>query len=131
VDGRFLAVLPQVTSHFSHGMPTSSAEMRWQSNTDSVPRLPMPDWMLMRPSGLITIRPSKPMDPAEYALTATPTPRTLDPLRWPLRAFRSSHRNNSAPLSSACFRKALVAYGRRPLAFAAPNVALPSGALMR
>ncbi len=38
-------VLPQVISHFSHGTPRISAVTRWQSLTDSVPRLPMPDWM--------------------------------------------------------------------------------------
>ena len=47
-----LAVLPQVSSTFSHGMPTISAETRWQSLIDSVPRLPMPDWMYMPAVGL-------------------------------------------------------------------------------
>ena len=45
VHGRFLAELPQVISHFSHGTPSISAVTRWTSCTDSVPRLPMPDWM--------------------------------------------------------------------------------------
>ena len=53
-------VLPQVTSTFSHGMPSISAATRCTSITDSVPRLPMPDWMYSRPSGLMTNRPSKP-----------------------------------------------------------------------
>jgi hypothetical protein len=30
----------------------------------------------------MTRRPSKPIDPAEYALTATPTPRTFEPTRF-------------------------------------------------
>ena len=45
VHGRFFAVLPQVISHFSQGTPRISAATRWTSLTDSVPRLPMPDWM--------------------------------------------------------------------------------------
>ena len=71
-------MLPQVTSTFSHGMPSISADTRWQSLTDSVPRLPMPDWMYSRPSGLMTNRPSNPIEPATNVLTATPTPRTFD-----------------------------------------------------
>src|SRR5436190_5813006 len=108
VFGTFFDVLPHVTSHFSQGTPSTSATTRCTSKTDSVPRLPMPDWIIRRPSGLMTRSPSNPIDPAEYALTATPTPRTFEPLRCPLRAFRSSHLNRSAPLSSACLRKALV-----------------------
>ena len=36
-------------------------------------------------------------------------PRTFVPFRLPLRAFRSSQLNSSAPLSSASFTNALVA----------------------
>ena len=65
LHGRFLPVLPQVTSHFSHGMPDHLGRRRdGTSLIDSVPRLPMPDWMYIRPSGLMTNRPSKPVDPA-------------------------------------------------------------------
>ena len=46
LHGRFLPVWPQVRSTFSHGMPTISADTRWQSLIDSVPRLPMPDWIV-------------------------------------------------------------------------------------
>ena len=45
VHGRFFDVLPQVMSHFSQGTPISSATTRCTSVQDSVPRLPMPDWM--------------------------------------------------------------------------------------
>ena len=45
VHGRFLAELPHVISTFSQGTPSISAVTRWTSCTDSVPRLPMPDWM--------------------------------------------------------------------------------------
>ena len=65
VEGRYLAVLPQTTSTFSHGMPTISAATRCTSNTDSVPRLPMPDWICIVPSGLMTNSPSNPTEPAE------------------------------------------------------------------
>ena len=91
----------------------------------------MPDWMYILPSGLMTKRPSNPVDPATNVLTATPTPRTFEPTRCPDCAFRSSHRNISAPLSSASFRNALVQYWRWPRAFAGPTGAFPSGALMR
>ena len=57
----------------------------------------------------MTNRPSKPVEPATNVLTATPTPRTFVPTRLPLRAFRSSQLNSSAPLSSASFTNALVA----------------------
>ena len=40
----------------------------------------MPDWNLTRPSGLMMNRPSKPIEPPEYGLTATPMPRALLPL---------------------------------------------------
>jgi hypothetical protein len=56
----------------------------------------------------MTRSPSNPIDPAEYALTATPMPRTFEPRRCPLRAFRSCQLNSSAPLSSAFLRNALV-----------------------
>ena len=39
----------------------------------------MPDWNCTLPSGLMMNRPSKPIEPPENALTATPTPRTLVP----------------------------------------------------
>ena len=68
----------------------------------------MPDWMYILPSGLMTNRPSNPVEPATNVLTATPTPRTFEPTRWPDCAFRSSHWNISAPLSSASFTNALV-----------------------
>ncbi len=40
--GRLFAVLPQVRTTFSHGMPIISAATRAVSLYDSVPRLPMP-----------------------------------------------------------------------------------------
>ena len=40
--GRLLAVLPQVTTTFSHGIPIISAATRIVSLYDSVPRLPTP-----------------------------------------------------------------------------------------
>ena len=95
-----------------------------------MPRLPMPVWMYIRPSGLMTKRPSKPTEPALYALIATPLPRTFEPSRWPLRALRSSHLKICAPLSSASLTKQLVEYVRLPCAFAGPNLALPAGALI-
>jgi hypothetical protein len=76
--------------------------------TEWVPRLPMPDWNCTRPSGLMMNSPSKPIEPPEKALTATPEPRTLVPCRLPLRAFFSSQLNSSEPLASASFTKALV-----------------------
>src|SRR5205807_7476049 len=108
--GRFLDVSPNAMSTFSQGTPIISAATRWQSDQDSVPRLPTPVWMYIRPSGLTTKRPSKPTDPALYALIATPLPRTFDPTRFPLLACRSLHLNCAAPLSSASFTKQLVAY---------------------
>src|ERR1700730_5012969 len=100
LHGRFLAVLPQVISHFSHGMPSISAVTRWVSLTDAVPRLPIPDWMYILPSGLITHSPSKPTEPPTKQLVATPMPRALVPLRLG-RALRFSHWNCSTPRSSA------------------------------
>ena len=99
---------PRLISTFSQGMPIISAATRWQSENDSVPRLPTPVWMYIRPSGLMTKRPSKPTEPALYELIATPLPRTFVPWRWPFRAFVSSHLNICAPLSSASLRKQLV-----------------------
>ena len=62
--------------------------------------------MYIRPSGLITNRPSNPVEPATNVLIATPTPRTFVPIRLPLRALRSSQLNISAPLSSASLTNA-------------------------
>src|SRR4029453_5909244 len=128
--GRFLLVSPQVTSHFSHGIPIISAATRLVSLYDSVPRLPTPVWMYILPSGLMTKSPSKPVDPATNVLIATPTPRTFDPLRLPFCAWRASQLNISAPLSSASLMNALVAYGRWPRGFGGPNCAFPAGALI-
>jgi hypothetical protein len=124
-------VSPHDTTTCSHGIPIISAATRWVSENDSVPRLPMPDWMYIFPSGLMTNSPSNPVDPETNVLTATPTPRTFDPTRCPDCAFRSSQRNISAPLSSACFKNELVQYGRWPRAFGGPTGAFPSGALRR
>ena len=63
LHGRFFDVSPQTSSTFSHGMPTISAATRWQSENDSVPRLPMPVWTRIPPSGLMMKRPSKPTEP--------------------------------------------------------------------
>ena len=109
VHGRFCEVSPQAMTTLSHGMPIISAATRCTSKTDSVPRLPTPDWMYILPSGLMTNRPSKPTDPATKLLTATPTPRTLEPTRWPDRALRSSQPKTSLPRSSASLMNALVA----------------------
>ena len=70
----------------------------------------MPDWNWMRPSGLMMNRPSKPIDPPEYGLTATPMPRALVALllRRCSDAFFASHWNISRPLSSASLTNALV-----------------------
>ena len=56
------------------------------------------------------IKPSKPIDPPEYGLTATPMPRALLPCLCFVvsAAFRSSHLNTSRPLSSASRTNALV-----------------------
>src|SRR5580704_3558196 len=51
VKGRFFVVLPHTTSHFSHGTPRTSAPARCTSITDSVLRLPNPEWKLIRQSG--------------------------------------------------------------------------------
>jgi hypothetical protein len=102
-------VSPQATSHFSHGMPIISAATRLVSLYDSVPRLPTPLWMYILPSGLMMKRPSNPVEPATKVLTATPTPRTFEPLRLPLVACRADQLNISAPLSSASLMNALVA----------------------
>ena len=101
--------LPRRATTFSQGTPIISAATRWTSKTDSVPRLPTPDWMYILPSGLMTNNPSKPTDPATKLLTATPTPRTFEPTRWPDRALRSSQPNTSLPRSSACLMNELVA----------------------
>ena len=74
-------VSPHDTTTCSHGMPIISAATRCVSENDSVPRLPMPDWMYIFPSGLMTNRPSNPVDPETNVLTATPTPRTFEPAR--------------------------------------------------
>ncbi len=69
----------------------------------------MPDWTYSRAVRLDdeqAVEADRAAD--EYALTATPTPRTFVPLRLPLRAFRSSQLNSSAPLSSASLTNALV-----------------------
>src|SRR5215510_3253025 len=108
-QGRFLLVSPHVTSHFSHGMPIISAATRLVSLYDSVPRLPTPVWMYIFPSGLMMKRPSNPVDPATNVLIATPTPRTFDPLRLPLYAWRFSQSNIAEPLSSASLMNELVA----------------------
>src|SRR5882724_2183289 len=129
VHGRFLLVLPHSTSHFSHGTPRTSATTRCTSLIDSVPRLPIPDWIAIRPSGLITNSPSYPTEPAKKALEDTPTPRTFVPLRF-ARAIRSFHLNCSAPRSSASLRNALVECARLP-SLRGPQRALPSGALTR
>src|ERR1700676_5154957 len=128
VHGRFLLVLPHSTSHFSQGTPRTSATTRCTSLMDSVPRLPIPDWIAIRPSGLITNKPSYPTEPAKKALDDTPTPRTLVPLRFG-RAIRSFHLNCSEPRSKASLRNALVECARLP-SLAGPQGALPSGALI-
>src|ERR1700735_4264614 len=119
LHGRLRPVWPQVISHLSQGTPRISAVTRWQSLTDSVPRLPIPDWMYSFPSGLMTNNPSNPTEPPTKQLVATPMPRALVPLRlgW---ALRSSQRNASCPLSSASLINALVTYRRLPLAKGGP-----------
>src|SRR5919197_483527 len=71
LHGRFCPVLPHVTTTFSHGTPSMSAATRCVSVNDSVPRLPIPDWMYIRPSGLTTKRPSNPTDPETNTLDET------------------------------------------------------------
>src|ERR1700689_1262736 len=129
VQGRLRPVWPQVISHLSHGTPSTSAVTRWQSLTDSVPRLPMPDWIYSFPSGLMTNSPSNPTEPPTKQLVATPIPRALVPLRLGC-AFRSSHRNASWPLSRASLINALVTYRLLPFASGGPIEALPSGILI-
>src|SRR5438552_11398500 len=65
VFGTFFEVLPNTTSHCSHGTSSISATTRCTSNTECVPRLPMPDWICSRPSGLMMNNPSKPIEPPE------------------------------------------------------------------
>src|SRR6202043_4073179 len=77
VHGRFFDVFPHVTSHFSQGTPRPSATTRCTSLMDSVPKLPMPDGIAMRPSGLTRNSPSYPVDPTKKPLVETPAPRTL------------------------------------------------------
>ncbi len=101
-------VLPQVISHFSQGMPRISAVTRWQSLTDSVPRLPMPDWMYSLPSGLMTNSPSKPTEPPTKQLVATPMPRSLRAAALGLRLSLLPVGTPHAPLSSASLINALV-----------------------
>ena len=69
----------------------------------------MPDWIVHRAVRLDDEQAVE-ADRAgrRSVLTATPTPRTFEPTRLPLRAFRSSQLNSSAPLSSASFTNALV-----------------------
>src|SRR5215469_3443911 len=129
VQGRFFDVLPQVTSHFSQGTPRTSATTRCTSRRDSVPKFPMPDWTAMRPSGLMTNRPSYPIDPPTKQLEETPTPRALVPLRFG-RAIRSFHWNCSAPRSNASFKNALVQCPRVPFR-TGPTGDFPSGRLTR
>src|SRR5438067_13820794 len=68
LHGRFCPVLPHVTTTFSHGTPSISAATRCVSLNDSVPRLPMPDWMYILPYGLITNSPSTPTEPETNTL---------------------------------------------------------------
>src|SRR5207237_10565571 len=103
LHGRFCPVLPHVTTTFSHGTPSISAATRCVSLNDSVPRLPMPDWIYILPSGLITNSPSKPTQPETNTLDETPYPRTSASWRLPPCSLRSTQRNRSAPRSSACF----------------------------
>ena len=87
----------------------------------------------MRPSGLMMNRPSKPIEPPEYGLTATPMPRALVSLL--LAAVRRLLR---VPLEqlAALVERFLDERARdvRLLAVRAapgPNGALPAGALIR
>src|SRR5882762_4942932 len=121
LHGTFLPELPQVTSHFSHGMSSVSAATRAVSNTESVPRLPTPCWMYSFPSGRIVSSPSKPMVPAEKLLRPTPSPVTFVPRRTPLRNLRSFHLKSAAPLSSASRANAPVSCGRFPRALGGPK----------
>jgi hypothetical protein len=127
LHGRFFDVSPQVRVTFSHGMPTISAATRWQSEKDSVPRLPMPVWTYILPSGLITNSPSKPMDPPLYELIETPTPRPSSRC-----AARHAHTLVPVELRSALLQRFLdETAGHVPAlasSIAGPNFALPSGA---
>ena len=92
----------------------------------------MPDWMYMRPSGLITNRPSKPVEPATNVLdgdadAAHLRSLTLAALRLALVPLEQ--------LGAAIERLLDERAGRIARARLAdsdgPNFALPSGALMR
>jgi hypothetical protein len=99
-------VSPHTTSQISHGTPSTSAPARCTSITDSVPRLPMPEWKRTRPSGVITINPSNPIVPPTSS--SAKRPRRAPSCRLlrlrhallPLELLRA--------LSSACFIKQLV-----------------------
>jgi hypothetical protein len=90
-------VSPQVTSTFSHGHRQHFRATRARSISEWVPRLPTPVCTYSFPSGRSVIKLSNPIDPAPCGPTATPTPRTFAPRRWPEYAFRSSHRNVCLP----------------------------------
>ena len=98
---------------------------------DSVPRLPIPDWIAIRPSGLITNSPSNPDGTGEVARSTTRRRRAP----WCRSAcgarLRSFHLNCSAPRSSASLRNALVDVRLACRPVGGPNGALPSGALIR
>src|SRR5213594_3379393 len=101
LHGRLFDVFPQLTTTFSHGIASTSAATRARSITECVPRLPTPDCTYNLPSGRIVMRLSNPTDPDPCGPTATPTPRTFDPRRWPEYAFFSSHLKVALPFSSA------------------------------
>ena len=100
------------------------------SNTDAVPRLPMPWWMYTLPSGRMVSSPSMPDAPAVNALSATPMPVTRVPSRRPLFARMPGQSNASAPASAASRTNALDTFGCTPWR-GWPNSARPAGALIR
>ena len=81
----------------------------------------MPCWMYSFPSGRNVIRPSKPSVPPEKFPTATPTPVTMLPRRWPFRWIRSAQLNRSAPMSRASRIRALERNDRAPVNLGAPH----------
>ena len=131
VHGRCLAVLPHVMSHFSHGTSRISATTRCTSITEWVPRLPTPDWIASRPSGLMTNSPSKPTEPAMYGLTATPIPRTFEPSRCLRTCLAPFPLEQLGAAIERFLHERARHVPRRPFGPAGPTGACPSGALMR
>ena len=131
VQGKSLLVSPQVSSTFSQGTPSSSAETRWTSDTDSHAEIP---------DARLHVEASVRFD-EQHAVEAIRSgeKRAHGHDAAHLRAgapaalvFRSSHLKSSRPRSSASRMKQLDVV-MPPLAPGpgGPATAAPDGALMR